>query len=940
MPAFPAPCEPSCSSLSLRRTVRNWTTALFLGLTALAPGVVSAAPAPGGKPAVEKKPTPSPAELAETQKRERWAYTVNQIKRGLTPETLISLRKTLLQAGKGPRAARAAELTQALEPFAADWQDLAARVQTNPEAVRERILLLHKLIGEIRALELDAPLLFLKRHPWFSGHIYDDYFTWHPGGGIYVIENPWDPVEKQVVRTVIDATSKETLGPGIYRDPSLSFDAKKLLFAFKGEPKGNTSIYEIGIDGKGLRRLTDPGKDIACAEEAPGTVGSGQHDITPAYLPDGRIIFTSTRTGAHVMCFSSRIDTLHTMNADGSDIRCISVNNQNEFNPTVMPDGRILYGRWEYVDKTALYMQSLWSVDPDGSGERAVFKNNLAKPTAVLDARPVPGTDLIVASLTPHNGQAVGAIGMIDVKLGKNNLASITNFTPEYPTAMDQGLRYGPCDPWPLSADLVLIANNAQVHGPHGVLELIGREGFRVTLHSEPDISCFAPIPVKPRPVPPVRPSLIHPGEPARFLVLDLYRGMDGIAPGTVKQLRVLETTARTSGIPKGGRWWNQAFLTSWQGSYDIKNFLGVVPVQPDGSAYFDAPPGKALYFQALDQDGRMLSSQRTFVQAVSGITRSCTGCHLKEDTAPPVNRSAAVQALKVGPAKIQPESWGSGFLDYPKQIQPILDRNCVDCHGGEKGIAGRLDLSGGWTYAFNISYESLIKNTLVGFLNCNNGSVRTADILPPKTHGSGAAPLAEVLLSGHKGRLKNLAPTDKAALLAWMDGNCNYYGTWDYSENAVCNAYSALRAPLIAEMEKAGCVRCHAPEIGNDWINLQTPERSRILRAPLARVPGVAGLGLAWCRERKALPVYQLMVNNGVQPPDVFRPKHAPKPDASGTPAASFADTASAGYQAMLAIIAKGREEALKAPRVDMPGAKIIRGECRQLKPIAPPAP
>lgn len=867
-------------------------------------------------------------------------YIVNQFARGLTPETLTSLRQTLAKAGQGPRAQRAAELSKELETFAKSWAELAGKIKSDPLAVDDQILKLHQLIGSIRTLELDAPLLFLKRNPWVSGHIYDDYFTWHPGGGIYVIENPWDPVEKQVVRAVIDPTTPETLGPGVYRDPSLSFDAKKLLFSFKGTKHGDTSIYEIGIDGKGLRRLTDPGKDVAvtCAIEAPGTVGSGQHDITPAYLPDGRIIFTSTRSGAHVMCFSSRIDSLHTMNADGSGIRCISVNNQNEFNPTVMPDGRIIYGRWEYVDKTALYMQSLWSVNPDGSGERAVFKNNLAKPTAVLDARPVPGTDLIVASLTPHNGQSVGAIGMIDIKLGKNNLAAITNFTPEYPTAMDQGVKYGPCDPWPLSANLVLIANNAQVHGSKGVIELIGREGFRVTIHADPAISCFNPMPVKPRPVPPVRPSLIRPGAPARFLVLDLYRGMDGVAPGSVRQLRILETTARTSGIPKGGRWWNQAFLVSWQGSYDIKNFLGVVPVQPDGSAYFDAPPGKALYFQALDKDGRMLSSQRTFVQAVPGITRSCTGCHVKEDNMAPVNRNTTAQALKAGPAKIQPESWGSGFLDYPTQIQPVLDRNCVSCHGGEKGIAGRIDLSGGWTWAFSISYESLIKNTLVGFLNCENSSVRTADILPPRTHGSGAAPLTELILGGHKGRIPNLTPVEKSLLLAWMDGNCNYYGTWNYSEHAVCGALPELRSPLIAEMEKAGCVSCHAPEIGNDWVNLQNPERSRILRAPLAKGGADAGLGLAWCRDRKAEAPFQRLVTNYVQPPDVFRPVHSPIPLATGTAVTPFASTEAAGYKAMLTIITKARERALKSPRVDMPGAQVIPGKCRELKPLTPP--
>ena len=150
-------------------------------------------------------------------------------------------------------------------------------------------------------------------------------------------------------------------------------------------------------------------------------------------------------------------------------------------------------------------MQSLWTINPDGTQETALFKNNLAKPTAVLDARPVPGCGLIVATLTPHNGQSVGAIAMLDPKVGKNNLAALTNFTPEYPTEMDQGLTRGPCDPWPLDADTVLIANNAPEHGAHGVIELVDRYGFRFIIRREPDISCYAPMLIKPTPVPPVR---------------------------------------------------------------------------------------------------------------------------------------------------------------------------------------------------------------------------------------------------------------------------------------------------------------------------------------------------------------------------------------------------------------------------------------------------
>lgn len=775
---------------------------------------------------------------------------------------------------------------------------------------------------------LDAPLLFVKRHPYMSGHIYDDYFQWHPGGGIYVLENPAAPRDQHRVRAVIDANTKETLGHGVYRDPDLSWDAKRIVFAFKDQPKGNTSLYEINIDGTGLRRLTNPGVDCADRPPSQGLVGSGQHDIAPCYLPDGRIAFTSTRSAAHVMCFSSYVDLMHVMDADGGDIRRLSVNNQTEFDPVVLPDGRILYGRWEYVDKSALYLQSLWVMNPDGSGETAVFGNNLARPTAILDARPIPGTQKVVASLTPHNGQSVGAIGIIDPQQGKNSLASIENLTPEYAKDMGQGVKYGPSDPWPLSADAFLIANNDERRFKQGVIEYIDRSGRRAVIYSDDEISCYAPMLVKPRTKAPVIPPVIKAGEPGRFYLQDVYQGMAGVKRGEVKQLRVLETTARTSGIPKGGRWWNQAFLVSWQGSYDVKNFLGVVPVEADGSAYFEAPVGRALYFQALDAKGRMLHSQRTFVNAAPGVTRSCVGCHIDEDNqAPPL--ASHTLALAKAPARITPEQWGAGLLDYTKQVQPILDQHCVSCHGGEEGIAAGMDFSGGWTWTFNIGYETLIKNNLVGFLNCSNEHVPGTTILEPRTIGSGAAPLTELLFSGHGGRV-TMTDKEHATLLAWMDGNSNYYGSFDYTSYATCESFKVVAIQLKAEMKSQGCVACHKQEVGNDWVNLQTPRLSRILRAPLAQGQGE---GLGWCRDRKAKDVHGLLVNTQKRvSPDVFHPSQFVNeaPDASGAPSVSFAGTDAVGYRAMLKLIEAARAEALKKPRVDMPGAKPIRGEFR----------
>ena len=821
-----------------------------------------------------------------------------------------------------------------LAPGAEDIASLEAEIESASPADRDAWRNLYCRARRLRARAhlsmLDAPLLFVKQHPYFAGHIYDDYITWHPGGGIYRVENPWALPGDREVRPVVDSSSMESLGEGVYRDPELSWDGRRIVFAFKPEQNGSTSLYEVDVDGRGLMQLTFP-CDCEVLKET-RRIGEGHHDITPAYLPDGRIVFTSTRQDALVPCFNSGVDTLHVMDADGGNIRGLSVNNVTEFDPAVMPDGRIVYGRWEYVDKTALYMQSLWTMLPDGRMEEALFANNLPKPTAVLDARPVPDTNLVVASLTPHNGQAVGSVGMIDTGMGKNDLGAVFNFTPEYAVEMDQGLRTGPCDPWALSQDDVLMSNNALA--AHGIIELVDRRGNREFVHADAAISCFAPMLIKPRKTPPVvEPQIDQSSPTGRFVLVDVYEGLEGVERGSVKRLRVVEETARISGIPPGGRWWNQAFLVSWQGAYIIKNILGTVPVHEDGSAHFDVPAGRAVYFEALDEEGREIQRMRTFVQAVPGAARSCVGCHenKKTTTASPANPPLAMLGP---PARIEPESWGSGYVDYPTMIQPILDKHCVSCHGGEEGFAAGMDLSGGWTWAFNMGYETLIKHRMLGFLNCHNSSVHTSEILKPLTIGSGASPLAEILIQGHAE--VELSRPERDLILAWMDTNSNYFGTWDYSPYPTCDAILATKGPLSAVMQSAGCAKCHQPGfIGADWVNLQTPQFSRILRAPMAKSEG--GLGVEICRQRKAANGYPL-VDQRVQPPDVVKPSIEPDWDPGGEPAVTFASADNPHYGAMLEIIRHAQGEALSRPRIDMPGAQIEPGRCRLQGPMSVP--
>lgn len=789
---------------------------------------------------------------------------------------------------------------------------------------------------------LDAPLLFVKRHSYTGIHIYDTCYKWPPGGGgIYVVENPSAPCTEWRIRTVVDDATPGSPGFGVYSHPELSWDATRLLFCFKGQPDGNTSIYEIGVDGKNLRRVTDPGPSCSSYKGSQ----SGQHDTAPAYLPDGRIVFLSTRLSGLVPCNNTGVAVLHVMNADGSDLHPISVNFVNEFDPAVLPDGRILFGRWEYVDKNALTIQSLWTCDPDGTQESALYANNMVFPEALLDARPVPGSPLIAATLAKHNGPPRGSVAFLDPRMGKNNPAALTNLEhPENPTH-DTGES---CEPWPLDNNTLLFSGRSQ-GAKRNAIQLRDRSGSYLTLLDDPAICLHSPMLVKPRPLPPVLADKTDRSKSTgRFFVQNIYDGLAGVARGDVKWLRVVEETSRTSESKMGGSPFNQTFLVSAALAFSVKDFLGVVPVDTDGSTYFEAPSGRALYLQALDADMRLVQSMRTFVQAAPGVTRSCVGCHEHKSSTPPFDARAAA-VLAGAPKRLQSETWGGGAIDFPRDIQPVLDRHCVACHGGEKGIAAGIDLTGGWTAYFSIAYENLVSRRetqlvahWIAGIDCMNGTAHwSSQIFPPRSHGSGAAPLAKLLMGGHGGRIADLTRRERDLLMAWMDSNGLYHGTWDQTESgAAIKEWQPARTALTAVMRDAGCVKCHGNEKGelllfeSDWFNLQTPELSRILRAPMAA--GGAGLGL--CRDRKVDPARQrvrLLVDgyaHAVKPVEQFTRRMLPPPDASGAPAVTFATAADPNRLRMLEIIRSARAAALTHPRVDLPGAEIIGGSSRKL--------
>ena len=376
------------------------------------------------------------------------------------------------------------------------------------------------------------PIVFVKRHhfrrPGAAGVLLAwDVFS--PGGGIYALD-PQNPEqgEREVFRD----------DRGVVFDMSLSYDARKLLFSWMdlSEPGGDSfHIYEIHIDGTGLRQLTH----------------GPYHDAWPVYLPDGRIAFVSTRVESYSMCQDAPASALYVMESDGSGIRRIQFGTLADLSPHVLDDGSILFTRWEYQDKSVFPIQSLWTINPDGTRLNLFYGNTITTPNTIWQARPIPGTRKVLCTLAPHHNNPVGAIGVLDRYLGVENPRALRNLTPEIPyeATTDPNWRPGDRefpwsyrDPYPLDRDLFLVSHGCQQLQRYRLF-LLDDRGDKLLLHEDAQLSCFNAIPLVPRRLPGHLPSHEPTGSDyGTFLLADVYQGLSGVPRGSVQRLRVMST--------------------------------------------------------------------------------------------------------------------------------------------------------------------------------------------------------------------------------------------------------------------------------------------------------------------------------------------------------------------------------------------------------------
>lgn len=648
-----------------------------------------------------------------------------------------------------------------------------------------------------------GPLLVCKRVPPSWSHLVAQYFGWRqrPGGGLYIVREPGHSL-------VVEDILQDQLPPGSVLEPRLSYDGQRILFAFVActdeapdpaslpvNEQGNTDryfhLYEVNVDGSGLRQLTDGPYDDMMAE----------------YLPDGDIVFCSTRRKGYSRCFGPEYSyrwhsyTLHRMHPDGSDIHALSYNDVSEWFPSISHSGQILHARWDYIDRDAVTHQNLWSMRPDGSNPVAVWGNATPKPHCTFQAKPIPGSQKIVFIASAHHSITAGPVCLLDPSIDSTSLDAVTRITPlPFPEAegkLDQWY----AAPWPLSEDRFLVAYSPYRLRFQGVHEtdpnpdnalgvyLLDAAGNRELLYRDPDIGTTNPMPLAPRPRPPVLPEAERRADSATgtMLVTDVYQGLGNVRRGMIKNLRIVQLFPKTTWLANEPR-------MGVAGEENGRAILGTVPVEADGSAYFEVPAGKPILFQALDEQGMAYQTMRSLTFAQPGEQVSCIGCHEHRMTTPSVH-ALVPAALQRPPSTIEPGELGGRPFGFVEVVQPILDRHCIACHGAEKQDGG-IDLRGIPEHGFTRSYVSLCgtpadwkplhfdptaaKSHLVPrFVQRNQVQLTT----PGGTYGARGSRLIKLLADGHEGVA--LTTAELRGIATWIDLNAIFYGIYDDSQRA-----------------------------------------------------------------------------------------------------------------------------------------------------------
>ena len=558
-------------------------------------------------------------------------------------------------------------------------------------------------------------------------------------------------------------------------------------FLFTRSDAVNWKVYELFVDGGGLRQVTQMPDDVDCYDAC--------------YLPDGGIVFGSSAPFQAVPCWHGlrKVTNLYVADIDGSSPRRLCYDQDHDLHPVVMPNGQVMYHRWDYTGINHIYLRQLMLMNPDGTGQRAIYGSSSWYPNSLYFPRPLPGAgNRVISILSGYHGvHKMGQLVLLDFNQGWHEARGIAQrisgrSDPVEPKIADNLVHQDwPkfLHPYPLSDKYFLVACWPNQKSEWGIY-LADVYDNLVPLRTEEGFALLEPIPVTKQEQPPVVSERVDlDSDVATVYLHDVYAGpgLAGVPRGTVKNLRVI---AYHFGYPHLAG----PHLVGRSGPWEAMRILGTVPVEKDGSAVFQVPANTPLALQPMDSEGKAVQLMRSWFTAMPGEVVSCIGCH--EKPADAVSSQFAL-AQRRSPNEIQSWYGPTRGFDFSREVQPVLDRYCVGCHSESGGALPDLrPLMAFPEYRGHSIGKNGFERMHPQMFRENDGLAKytpaydallpyvrrvgiedDVSVLTPAEYYADNSELLQLLRKGHHGVRLDAEAYDR--LVTWIDLNAPCHGTW-----------------------------------------------------------------------------------------------------------------------------------------------------------------
>ncbi|MDC1106277.1 SUMF1/EgtB/PvdO family nonheme iron enzyme [Prolixibacteraceae bacterium] len=546
-------------------------------------------------------------------------------------------------------------------------------------------------------------------------------------------------------------------------DVELNWDGERILFSSISD-QNNWDLFEINTDAKNLHLVSD--------------IEDGDVDFYDGtYLPNGKIIVDATLGYNGVPCVngSSRVANLSLYDPKTKNLRRLNFGQDNDWDPVVMNNGKVMYLRWEYTDNTHYFSRIMMHMNPDGTNKKELYGSGSYWPNSMFDAQPLPGknSNKFIAVVSGHHGTVrSGRLIIFDPTKGRQEEKGVVQEIPfkdrkVIPTIADRlvdGVWPQFLKPYPLNDKYFVVSAKLDKDALWGIY-LVDIYDNMTPIALDESIGYCDIIPVQKRETPPVIPEKVKVDKKdATVYIQDIYegQGLQGVPRGTVKKLRIFAYEYAYIKSPS-----NHA-AQGIQSGWDMKRLLGTVPVEEDGSVMFKIPANLPISMQPLDEDGAAIQWMRSWMTAMPGEVVSCVGCHEHQNT---IARPKYTIASRKKPVAITLPEGGTRSFTFELEIQPVLDRKCIGCHDGSNGLANFKDSSIDNKIGFGKSYLALHPYVR------RQGPEADIHVMKPMEYHANTSDLIQLLKKGHHG--VELDDKEWQSLYNWIDFNAPYHGTF-----------------------------------------------------------------------------------------------------------------------------------------------------------------